>query len=103
MSAAQSLSMVPQTIPTAPTAEDFCAWLGDAAPGDVFEYHQGFLTCNREPEEGKSMTGEHVRIDLLGACVFSFAGHGMVHLVQRRLGCRQYSYLAIKATPRRAA
>jgi hypothetical protein len=109
MRAAQPLSMVPlppPTVPlgtTPPTAEDFCTWIGDAKPGECFEYHQGFVACDREAEGDKPRSEEHLRVDLLAGCVSSFAGHRMVTLVQRRLDGTRFSYLAIKAKPRRGA
>ena len=93
----------PLTSPAAPSADDFCAWLGSAMPGESFEYHRGFLAIDREPAEDQRRTPEHVRIDRLAGCVLDYAGHGMVTLVQRRLGSNRFSYRAIKTTPRRAS
>jgi hypothetical protein len=38
--------VVPDTVlrPLRPLADiEFCAWIGQAAPGDRLEYHRGFL------------------------------------------------------------
>ena len=99
------LPMIP-TVPlgsSKPTAHSFCAWLGGAIPGESFEYHQGFLAIDREPPEDEKRTPEHARIDSLAACVLDYSGHGMVALVQRRLGRRRFSYLALRIVPRRAS
>ena len=53
--------------------------------------------------EDQKRTPEHVRIDRLAGCVLDYAGHGMVTVVQHRLGSNRFSYRAIKTTPRRAA
>ena len=77
------------------TEIEFCAWLGQAEPGDSLEYHRGFLVVDLTPFGG-SMNSE-VRLELArtSARAYGLAERGFVHLVQRRLGPDTFSYLAI--------
>jgi hypothetical protein len=77
------------------TEIEFCAWLGQAEPGDVLEYHRGFLVVDLTPF-GNPMCSE-ARLDLArtSARAYDLAEPGFVHLVQRRLGPDHFSYLAI--------
>ena len=82
------------------TEIQFCSWLGQAAPGDVLKYHQGFLALDLTPF-GNPMTPESgAELALTSARAMRLAERGFVHLVQRRLGADSFSYLAI-ARPRR--
>ena len=76
-----------------------CSWLGQAEPGDVFEYHQGFLGVDLTPF-GNSM-GFKALAELAhtSARAYDLAERGFVHLVQRRIGPDTFAYLAI-ARPR---
>jgi hypothetical protein len=53
---------------------ELCAWVAQAEPGAVLEYHRGYLAHD-------------------------LAERGLVHLVQRRHGPEDYSYFAV-ARPR---
>ena len=77
------------------TALEFCAWVGDAAPGDRLEYHRGFLACDIAGSELKALR-------LLARRAAWTAERGLVHLVQCRRGPGYFSYLAIRRPlPRR--
>lgn len=67
-------------------------WIDSAAPGDAAEYHRGYLA--RDIAEGPA---------LLRLAEAAYAGWraGRVHLVQRRHGPGDYSYLAIARPERR--
>ena len=77
--------------------EEFCDWLGMAFPGDRIEYHRGYLAVDQAA--GRSLLGDADRRQLsrLARRALIFAEEGRVHLVQRRHGDGDYSYLAIKA------
>ena len=77
------------------TEIEFCGWLGQAEPGDVLEYHRGFLVVDLTPF-GKPMCSD-ARADLAhtSARAYDLAERGFVHLVQRRIGPDHFSYLAI--------
>ena len=71
------------------------AWAIQARPGDVLEYHRGFLAIDRTAL-GPPMSDEERRaLARTGAVAMRLASEGGVHLVQRRLGPGSCSYLAI--------
>lgn len=76
----------------------FRAWLARAEPGAVLEYHRGLLVFDRSPV---SELGEDERrlVVRLADAALSVADDGLVHLVQRRHGDFDFSYLAIKVGP----
>ena len=81
----------------------FRAWLARANPGERLEYHRGYLTVDRSPG---SRLAEHDRraVTELAGAAREAAETDQVHLVQRRNGPADFSYLAIKtlADARRA-
>ena len=85
------------------TDVDLCAWIAQAEPGDVLEYHRGTLAIDRLPVMSKLPRAECARIDVLADRAFAAAEHGLVHLVQRRLGTDRFSYLAIARPKPRGA
>ena len=74
----------------------FLAWLEQADPGASLEYHRGFLARDRSPD---SHLREECRRALaeVANTALDAAERGRVHLVQRRKGELDFSYLAIKA------
>ena len=83
------------------TELEFCAWLGQAQPGEVVHYHIGFLAL--DTVEHVSRLDEWARRELvrLGRRAFWAAERSFVHLVQRRIGPNAFAYIAI-ARPHRA-
>lgn len=81
------------------TEINLCGWIGQASPGAILEYHRGFLALDVSPL-GKRL-GEEERAELVKVAQRAWwaSEKGLVHLVQRRLGPDDYSYLAI-ARPR---
>jgi hypothetical protein len=79
------------------TEEDLCDWLGSAFPGDVIEYHRGHLAVDQVPALSPLSEGDCRRLSRLARRALIFAEEGRAHLVQRRHGDGDYSYLAIKA------
>lgn len=77
------------------TEINLCGWIGQASPGAVLEYHRGFLTLDASPQ-GKRLSEED-RAELLRVARRAWwaSEKGLVHLVQRRHGADDYSYLAI--------
>ena len=73
----------------------FCAWLGQAAPGDSLEYHRGFLVVDLTPFGGPMGSETRLELARTSARAYGLAERGFVHLVQRRLGPDSFSYLAI--------
>jgi hypothetical protein len=79
------------------TEDDFCHWIGEAAPGDTLEYHRGFLAIDRfvTDRDGRKV------LAALAQRAHWAAERGLVFLVQRRLRPGGYSYLAIVRGKRR--
>ena len=75
----------------------FEAWLKTARPGGRIEYHRGLLSVDRQPKLNSSDNEKRSELHRLAARVLSAAEQGLVHLVQRRRGAEDFSYLAIKA------
>ncbi len=71
------------------------AWVIQAQPGDILEYHRGFLAIDRTPLGPPMSDEERSAIARTGAVALRLASEGGVHLVQRRLGPGSCSYLAI--------
>jgi hypothetical protein len=71
------------------------AWAIQARPGDVLEYHRGFLAIDRTPLGPPMSDEERAALARTGAVALRLASEGGVHLVQRRLGPGNCSYLAI--------
>ena len=78
-----------------PLAEtDFCIWVGQAAPGDILEYHRGFLGI--DIELGPRPVSERKALRQLARRAAWAFDVGLVHLVQRRNGSDDFCYFAIK-------
>lgn len=83
---------------------DLCGWIGQAMPGDILEYHRGFLALD-VTEQGTRFC-QHDRAELVRVARRAWwaAEQRLVHLVQRRHGPDDYGYLAIaRPKPRRAS
>jgi hypothetical protein len=81
------------------TEMGLCGWLGQAEPGDVLQYHRGFLPIDRDAQQ--SRLGKQERDELIRMCGRALwaAERGFAHLLQRRHGECDYSYLIV-ARPR---
>ncbi len=81
------------------TEIELCAWLAQAAPGELLQYHVGYLGLDRSAC-GRSMSVEsRAALSRTSNRAWRLAEQGLVHLVQRRLGPDSFLYLAI-ARPR---
>lgn len=75
---------------------EFRGWLARAEPCSWFEYHRGLLIWDRSP--ASELSDDHRRaLARIANAVFQAAEQGQVHLVQRRRGPFDFSYLAIKS------
>ena len=79
---------------------ELCAWIAQAEPGAVLEYHRGYLALDRTAFGRFADTPARAALAQLGARAHDLAERGLVHLVQLRHGAEDYSYFAI-ARPRR--
>ena len=86
--------------PTSPAARkqiteiELCGWIGQATPGDVFQYHRGFLVRDTFPHETGLSERDRAALAGLARRARWAADRGLIHLVQRRHGPEDYSYLA---------
>jgi len=74
---------------------DFCAWVAQALPGDILEYHRGVLAIDRDPKMSCLGADECKRIDHLADRVYAAFEQDLVVLVQERVGPYHYRYLAV--------
>ena len=79
---------------------ELCAWIAQAEPGAVLEYHRGYLALDRTAFGRFADTPARAALAQLGSRAHDLAERGLVHLVQLRHGAEDYSYFAI-ARPRR--
>ena len=75
----------------------FEAWLKTAHPGSLIEYHRGHLCVDRQLKLGDPSSEMRLELHRLAARALRAADQGLVHLVQRRHGDGDYSYIAIRA------
>ena len=75
---------------------EFRGWLARTGSCQWFEYHRGLLIWDRSPES-KLSDADRRRLAKIADAVFQAADQGQVHLVQRRHGPFDFSYLAIKS------
>lgn len=77
----------------------FCAWYGSAVPGDRIVYHRGFLAVDASPLTSTVPDAERRALLRVAERALQLAQDGLVHLVQRRMGDGDFTYLAV-ARPR---
>ena len=77
------------------TAMGLSTWLGRAAPGDTFEYHRGFLAVDTMPHAERLPDRDRAELIRVAGLAYRAADRGLVHLVQRRHGENDFSYIAI--------
>lgn len=86
------------------TEAALCAWIGRAAPGDTVIYHRGALARQICPQLHLLAEDERLRLAKLAARARHLADAGLAHLVQRRHGFEDFSYvLIVRPRPRIAA
>lgn len=73
---------------------EFLGWLGQAEPGDMLTYHRGLLAADRVHSS---------ELGHLASRAFRLAETSLIHLVQRRHGPNDFSYLAIARPKAREA
>ena len=71
------------------------AWFSAAAAGDRIEYWRGFLAVDANPTKSKLEADDRRQLGRVAARAFRLAQQGKAHLVQRRHGEADYSYLLI--------
>jgi hypothetical protein len=74
----------------------FNRWLLRGQPGQQLEYHRGMLSRDRSLASGMSDEQQHGVARIADAALHA-AEDGLVHLVQRRNGPFDFSYMAVCA------
>ena len=74
---------------------ELCGWLGQAEPGDILEYFRGFLVVDTTPYGSRLPESDRVELGRLACRALWASERGFAHLVQRRHGPDDYSYLII--------
>lgn len=84
------------------TEAQFCAWIGQAAPGATIEYHHGFLAIDTVRTASTLAEADRKELVRLGRRAWWAAEQNLVYLLQRRLGPDRFAYLAIaRARPKK--
>ena len=83
------------------TETAFCAWLGQAHPGAQLVYHRGLLALDASINSQTPKSDARHELARVARRAWWAAEQGLVHLVQRRNGPDDFTYLAI-ARPRTA-
>jgi hypothetical protein len=73
----------------------FCAWVTQAEPHDVFEYHRGFLVVDLDPGKSRMSWEQRAELDRIARKAREASRQNLVCLVQRRLRDGEYSYFAV--------
>ena len=77
-----------------------CDWIAHAVPGATTIYYRGHLAFDRLPSTEVFAERERTRLVAVAKRALQAAEDGLIHLVQRRHGPQDYSYIAIKARSR---
>ena len=81
------------------TETAFCAWVGQAHPGAQLVYHRGLLALDASINSQTPKSDARHELARVARRAWWAASQGLVHLVQRRNGPDDFTYLAI-ARPR---
>ena len=87
----------PRTPSLVMDAAAFEAWLKAAHPGSRITFHRGHLSVDRQQRPHAPHDPARDELDRLADRAMRASGQGLVHLVQRRHGDADYSYIAIRA------
>jgi hypothetical protein len=97
MTAVMTSTMLDRTPPCVlSSVAEFRGWLARTGSCPWCEYYRGLLIWDRSPDS-KLSDADRRRLAKIANAVFQAAEQGQVHLVQRRRGPFDFSYLAIKS------
>lgn len=80
--------------------KSLCEWIAHAVPGAVITYYRGHLAHDRMPSSRVFAESDRRRLVAVAKRALLAAEDGLIHLVQRRHGPHDYSYMAVKARSR---
>jgi len=84
------------------TEAQFCAWIGQSAPGTTIQYHCGFLAIDTVRASSDLVEPDRKELVRVGRRAWWAAEKNLVHVVQRRLGPDCFAYLAVaRARPKK--
>ena len=75
---------------------DLCVWVADAQPGDRIVYYTGHLSRDRLPHNEGYSEAVRRRIGELGNAAWMLGEENWLHLVQRRVSCGCWDYIAVR-------
>jgi DNA-directed RNA polymerase specialized sigma24 family protein len=78
---------------------DLCGWLGQAEPGDMLDYYRGFLVVDAIPHGSRLPERDRAELGRIARRALWASERGLAHLIQRRHGPDDYSYIIV-ARPR---
>jgi DNA-directed RNA polymerase specialized sigma24 family protein len=90
-----AMSSKPPRIHLLVTESELRAWLARAAPGDRLDYHRGVLAADRLVPGSRLPDGDCKQLNRIADMVFGLAAAGRIHLLQRRNGPGDYSYIMV--------
>ena len=85
------------------TEAALCVWVGQASTGDQLAYHQGYLAIDTGTESLFGTPADRKELRRVADRAWQLAQEGTVHLVQRRTGELDYTYLVVVRPRPRAA
>ncbi|WP_292611470.1 hypothetical protein [Nitrobacter sp. 62-13] len=86
------------------TETELCGWIGQAAPGEALEYYRGFLALDTFSQAKRLTERERAELMRVARRAWWASEQKLIHLVQRRHGADDYSYLAIaRSKPKQAS
>ena len=69
--------------------------VGEAEPGETLEYYRGYLVVDAIPHGSRLPEQDRAELSRVARRALWAADRGLAHLVQRRHGPDDYSYLVI--------
>ena len=88
---------LPASIPLIIDVAGFEGWLRAAHPGSRITLHRGFLCVDRQQRPHAPHDPARDELNRLADRAMRASADGLVHLIQKRHGDADYSYIAIRA------
>lgn len=82
--------------------QDMSVWFSKAKPGDAIEYYRGHLWVDIDKDATTLKPKAVKAAKAIGKYAMELSRDGWAHLVQRKHGAHDYSYLAVFALPNKS-
>jgi len=79
------------------TVNELATWLANARPGDSIEYHRGFLAPDTDKTTSRLPSRRREELVRVSKTALTMSDNGHAHLIQRKHGDCDYSYIAVAA------